>query len=203
MGKTIVPASALVWEAFGDQVEAEKYRVIYGDPAWKFSAGPSRNPSNHYKTMPLREIMALPIKALAHPDGARVILWVTVPHLRNGLRCFDAWGVRYSSARFWVKLWPKENGLFLYPDGFSRGTGYEIANDTEVLLIGKIRKPARAPKHKVRNAFFDPRRDHSQKPDQIRHWIEKTYDGPRCELFSRTDRKGWDHWGDERGKYHS
>lgn len=196
-----VMARGLVWEYFGDALKAQHYRVLYIDPAWKFSAGKSKNPSLHYRTMPVKDIMAMPIKALAHPEGCRVYMWVTVPHLRNGFRVLDAWGARYSSARVWVKLWDKENGLFLYPDSFARGTGLEIAGDAEMLLIGKFGRPERAPNPKPRNTIFAPRREHSRKPAKIREWIEQTFKGPKAELFSRVEREGWDVWGDQVGKF--
>lgn len=194
-------AAARVWEAFGDDLKPRHYRLAYLDPAWKFSAGPSKNPSQHYRVMKLKDIMVMPIRDLAHPEGMRVYMWTTVPHLENGFRVLRAWGCKYSSARFWVKLWPKEDGMFVYPDSMSRGTGYEHSSDVEVLLLGKIGKPARAPNPKPRNSFFDPRREHSRKPDAIREWLASTFPGPRAELFSRASDDRFDHWGDQVGKF--
>lgn len=183
------------------ELKQNHYRIIYADPAWAFSAGPSRNPSKHYRTMKLRDIMELPIKALAHPDGARVFLWVTVPHLRNGFRVLDAWGARYSSARFWAKLWSKEDGMFLYPDSFARGTGYETIGNVEVLLIGKYGRPDKIGNKKPGSLFFGQRREHSRKPGFVREEIANAFRGPRAELFSRTDHAGFDHWGDHVGRF--
>lgn len=182
-------------------LKANHYRVCYADPAWKFSAGPAKNPSQHYPTMKLKDIMALPVRELYHPDGARLFLWVTVPHLENGFKTLKAWGARYSSARFWLKLWPGEDGLFVYPDSFSRGTGYEVANDTEILLIGKFGRPEKAPSRKPRNSFMSQRREHSRKPAIIREQIAQMFAGPRCELFSRTKVEGFDHWGNHAGEF--
>lgn len=199
-----MPRIKLAPQPFGAEpfkLRAGHYRVLYIDPAWKFSAGKSRNPSNHYRTMPLREIMALPVPALFHPEGCRVALWVTVPHLENGFKTLKAWGLRYSSARFWVKLWPDEDQMFIYPDSIARGTGYEIANDTEVLLIGKFGRPEKAPNPKPRNSFYGQRREHSRKPDHIRDWLARTYKGPRAELFARTETPGWAAWGDQVGRF--
>jgi hypothetical protein len=52
----------------------QHYRLIYSDPAWRFSAGPNKNPSRHYPTMKLKDIAALPVKELAHPDGCRLLM---------------------------------------------------------------------------------------------------------------------------------
>lgn len=190
-----------VTEAFGGALKPRHYRLVYLDPAWAFKAGPAKNPGQKYRVMKLKDIMALPVRDLAHPEGMRVYMWVTVPHLRNGFRVFDAWGVRYSSARFWVKLWPSEDGMFVYPDSMSRGTGYEHSSDVEVLMLGKIGRPAKAPNPKPRNSFFDPRREHSRKPDAIREWLATTFPGPRAELFSRAGDSRWDHWGDQAGTF--
>lgn len=42
------------------------------------------------------------------------------------------------------------------------------------------------------------RREHSQKPDEIRDYIVQSVgDLPRIELFARSKTEGWDVWGDE------
>jgi hypothetical protein len=64
------------------------YRVILVDAPTKFSSGPNRNPNNHYQTMTIAEIAALPIGELAHPDGCRLFMWVTMPTLHRGPSCF-------------------------------------------------------------------------------------------------------------------
>jgi len=68
-----------------------RYAVIYADPPWHFKvyneeSGVERAAGNHYSTMSLDEICALPIPSLASPDAA-LFMWTTVPHLRNHSRC--------------------------------------------------------------------------------------------------------------------
>lgn len=42
---------------------------------------------------------------------------------------------------------------------------------------------------------MSPRREHSQKPDEMRTMIEVVSHEPRLELFARNSFRGWDIWG--------
>jgi len=54
-------------------------------------------------------------------------------------------------------------------------------------------------KKKILDQFiFEPKREHSRKPDVIRDIIiEMIGEVPRLELFARQNRMGWDAWGNE------
>lgn len=45
--------------------------------------------------------------------------------------------------------------------------------------------------------FYEPKRDHSRKPDKMREMIERVSYAPRIELFARAKTAGWDVWGNE------
>lgn len=184
-----------------DPLTPGKYRVIYADPPWKFSSGPSRNPSNHYRTMPLQEIAALPVKELAHPEGCRLFMWTTMPLLHKVPDILRAWGFRYSTARVWGKLWPSEDEMFIYPDSLARGTGYEVVNNCELLIIGKRGRPQPLVGKKPGSLFFARRREHSRKPESTRKELASLFEGPRCELFARSSAQGWETWGNEATKF--
>lgn len=187
---------------FGDLTPG-KYRVIYADPPWRFSSGPSRNPENHYRTMRLQDIMDLPVRDLAHPDGCRLLMWITMPLMHRTMDVLRAWGFRYSTARVWAKLWPSEDEMFLYPDSLSRGTGYEVVGNCELLVIGKRGRPARIPPGKQPPSLFFARRrrEHSRKPDSTRDEIARLFEGPRCELFGRSSHPGFEVFGNEARKF--
>lgn len=191
---------------FGDLHEAH-YRLILADPPWKFSAGKSRNPSNHYQTMTLRDIAALPVGRLAHPEGCRLLMWVTAPImlLPFGPReILTAWGFRYSTMRTWAKLWPREDGMFVYPGSLAKGTGFEVSGDAEYLVIAKRGRPARVPPGKQPRAImFGQRREHSRKPDWIRDEAIRMFAGPRAELFARHTVDGFDAWGNQTRKFNT
>ncbi|WP_341893762.1 MT-A70 family methyltransferase [Ferrovibrio terrae] len=180
------------------------YRVVYADPPWKFSAGKNKNPSRHYPTMPLRDIAALPVAGLAHPEGCRLLMWVTPPILLlpfGPREVLTAWGFKYSTVRTWFKLYNRENGLFIYNNSMSRGPGYEATGDAEFLVVAKRGRPERIAGGKPRGAIFGQRREHSRKPDFVRDEICTLFQGPRVELFTRTQHDGFDNFGNEIGKF--
>ena len=177
------------------------YRVILVDAPTKFSSGPNRNPVNHYKTMTIAEIATLPVGELAHPDGCRLVMWITWPQLHRMNELLAAWGFKYCTGRPWLKIWPREEGLILYPDSFATGTGYEVINSSEPMIIAKRGKPQRLGGAKWRGHIIAPRREHSRKPDCVRDEITRLFDGPRCELFARSRHPGFDSWGDQVGLF--
>ena len=81
----------------------------------------TRQIENHYPTMTLADICALPVAALAH-DDAVLFLWATAPMLPHALAVMSAWGFDYRSHAIWQK------------DRI--GTGYWFRNAHELLLVG-------------------------------------------------------------------
>ena len=52
-----------------------KYPIIYADPPWRYSAKKVQGAAeNHYPTMSIEELCALPVADLAAPDSA-LFLW--------------------------------------------------------------------------------------------------------------------------------
>lgn len=61
-----------------------------------------------------------------------------------------------------------------------------------------------APKRRdagVPRLIVSPRREHSRKPEETYDRIERLVDGPYLEMFSRSNRAGWDSWGHEAGMF--
>lgn len=181
-------------DPFADLPRAH-YRVILADPPWKFSSGPSRNPNNHYQTMTIAEIAALPVGELAHLDGCRLIVWITWPQLHRVPELLRSWGFKYCTGRPWLKTWRDE--LFLTKDSFAVGTGYEIRATSEVMIVAKRGNPQRLNGTKLRGHIIAPRREQSRKPDCVRDEIAQLFAGPRVELFARSYHPGFDCWGDQ------
>ena len=71
------------------------FRVVYADPPWKYAtrgkqtAGASRLPDRHYKTMRFDDICAMPIGDLA-ASSSWLFLWTTWPHLEEALAVMKA-----------------------------------------------------------------------------------------------------------------
>jgi hypothetical protein len=102
-----------------------RYPVIYADPPWKFEmygrvTGMERVADNHYPTMLLEDICALPVDKLA-ADAAALFLWTTSPHLQKAFTVIEAWGFEYKTNVVWVKD--------------KVGLGYHVRNQHEILLI--------------------------------------------------------------------
>jgi N6-adenosine-specific RNA methylase IME4 len=168
---------------------ARRYPVIYADPPWHFEvyneeSGVERAAANHYPTMAIEEILALPVADLATPDAA-LFLWTTSPHLEQALRVISAWGFTYKSNAVWLKD--------------KIGLGYFVRNQHELLLIAtRGDMPTPAPRHRPPSVITAPRREHSRKPDEAYELIERMYpELPKIELFARAAREGWTAWGNQ------
>jgi N6-adenosine-specific RNA methylase IME4 len=57
-------------------------------------------------------------------------------------------------------------------------------------------------RHDIRKEFYAPVREHSRKPDQVADWLVDLYgDVQRLEMFARTQRPGWECFGNETNKF--
>ncbi len=179
------------------------WRCVLADPPWRFkfrgkTDGNARVIENsHYRTMDLADVKAMPVRDVVARD-CWLFLWVTWPFLEEGLRVITRWGFRYRSAAFvWPKLKPTSaHALFLGADDFVPGTGYTTRKATEVCLLGRRGSPKRLDRGVV-DLVIAPRRQHSRKPDSVYPLIERFCEGPRLELFARTQRPGWTVFGDQ------
>ena len=186
------------------------YRALCVDIPWKFSVGTKGRPQ-HYRRMTDAEIVAMlgDLVALAHPEGCFIFLWITWPLLERvftrivpELRRHKA---RFSSNAFtWGKLHKKlgrqGDTLFFMRDQIALTQGYTTRKNTEVCLLFKVGKPKRQ-SAKVQELILSPLREHSRKPDETLERIEQFCAGPYAEIFSRSNRAGWDSFGDEVGKF--
>ncbi len=172
----------------------KKYNVILADPPWSFRAwsskGMGRSAEQHYPTMRLEDIKALPVSDLAAGDCV-LFLWATFPMLKEALEVIDTWGFTYKTVAFtWVKENRKSPGLFW-------GLGYWTRANAEVCLLATRGSPKRQ-SAAVHQVILSPIEQHSKKPDAVRERIVALMgDVPRAELFARQETPGWDVWGNE------
>lgn len=115
-------------------------------------------------------------------ENAHLYLWVTNNFLKDGLWVMEQLGFRYVTMLTWAK------------DRI--GLGQYFRGQTEQLLFGvRGRLPAQV--RTQTTLITAPRRKHSEKPDRAFEVIEAVSPGPRLEMFARTQRPGWDAWGNE------
>jgi hypothetical protein len=82
-----------------------RFAVILADPPWCYEVNVAADRDieiNHYPTMPLDEIMALPVADLAHYDAV-LFLWCPAPMTPEGMRVISAWGFKLRTGMVWDK----------------------------------------------------------------------------------------------------
>ncbi len=174
----------------------KKFGTILADPPWRFinrtgKMAPEHKRLSRYETMTTADICALPVASIS-ASPAHLYLWAPNALLPEALTVMKAWGFDYKSNIVWHKI-RKDGGS----DG--RGVGFYFRNVTEVILFGVRGKNARtlAAGRRQVNFIATRKREHSRKPDEQYELIESCSWGPRIELFSRGERKGWACWGNQ------
>lgn len=176
-----------------------RFQVILSDPPWSYS---DRNcngaAEQHYRTMPLARIKAMPISKLAANDAV-LFLWGTYPLLPEMLAVGEAWGFKYKSIGFqWVKRYTKSDKPVF-------GLGRWTRGNTEGCFLFTRGKPSRV--HNGVSQLIEtfepeildaPMTRHSAKPPEVRDRIVQLMgDVPRIELFARERCPGWEAFGNQ------
>jgi N6-adenosine-specific RNA methylase IME4 len=160
----------------------QRFGCIYADPPWNYGNQATRaSTGNHYETMSVTDIAALPVKALAAED-AHLHLWTTNAFLFECPRILEAWGFTYKSVFVWCK---PQMGI---------GNYWRVSH--EFLVLGVRGDPDFSDRGLMSWAAID-RSTHSSKPEQVRLMVEKASPPPYLELFGRRAAQGWTVWGDE------
>jgi N6-adenosine-specific RNA methylase IME4 len=206
----------------GMSLPDRKYGAILADPPWSFATfsakGKGRSPDgqsraairenraeNHYKTMPLDDIRALQVRALAAKDCV-LFLWCVDPMLPQAIQVGEHWGFTYKTIAFvWAKLRRENSRRGADQDEtwhklFPMGTGYWTRANPELCLLFTRGQPKRLTAN-VRKLVVAPRREHSRKPDEVREHVQRLVPGPYLELFARTTTPGWDVWGNQTDRF--
>ena len=174
-----------------------KYKVIYADPAWRFSQGINRRSyvrdkfgtdeelSLQYPTMSDAEIINLNVSNIADDDCV-LFIWTTDAHLEVAIKAINNWGFKYKTVAF---TWNKKRGFM----------GKWTVKQCEICLLA-----TKGTAHKLLKSFKEKsyleenKTKHSKKPDEFRKRIERMFgDVPKIELFGRQKNEGWDVWGNE------
>jgi N6-adenosine-specific RNA methylase IME4 len=191
--KTAIARQAAIERTAKAELDAErlgKFTVLYGDPPWRYEnppmGGSNRSIENHYPTMTLEEICALPVSQIAH-DNSVLLLWATSPKLLESLQVIESWGFTYRTSLVWVKD--------------KIGMGYYARERHEALLVAKRGElPPPPPEARPDSVIEAPRLEHSAKPVALYEIIDLMYPSVRkIELFGRTpkERYLWTAWGNQ------
>jgi len=169
----------------------EGYNIVLADPPWRYdNKGGQGVAENHYPTMSIEDICALPVADIAAKDSA-LFLWATFPMLPEALRVIEAWGFKFKTVAF---VWLKQNRR---AKTWFYGLGFWTRGNAEICLLATRGKPKRQD-NSIHQFIISPLEAHSKKPDEARDKIVRLMgDLPRVELFARQTPPGWDVWGNE------
>lgn len=169
-------------------ITERRYPILCADPPWRYEnppiGGSNRSIENHYPTMTLEEICALPVAQVA-ADDALLYLWATAPKLAECFKVVESWGFEYRTNLVWVKD--------------KIGMGYHARNQHELLLVCRRGEmPPPEPGTQSPSVIFSERAEHSEKPSEFYELIGRLYPTMgRIELFARGPREGWARWGNQ------
>ena len=194
--------NAIPNEMVYSKLPKKKFDIIYADPPWhyngklqfdKSSKGKNQinlskkifisTPGFIYPTMKTEELAKIPINKIA-ADDCLLFMWATNPHLAQAIELGQAWGFEYRTVAF---VWDKMN---------HNPGKYTLSNCELCLLFKHGRIPTPRGARNIQQLIRSPRREHSQKPIEVRDAIKKMFPSQkRIELFAREKIKGWDTWG--------
>ena len=169
------------------KLRAGKYKTILADPPWARETGGGvicRGAQGHYAVMKQADLIALgSMIQRATAPAAHLYLWVTNNCLLDGLELVKAWGFEYKTLITWGK---DRIGIGQY----FRGQTEQCIFAAKGTLPYKVKNNKRQQGSTLITA---PRMKHSQKPEQMREYVERVSYGPRLELFARRCPViGWD-----------
>ncbi len=159
-----------------------QFSTLVADPPWQYGNKATRGAAeDHYSTMTIDALCALDVEPLL-ADAAHLYLWVTNGFLREGFQIVESWGFAYKTVLTWVKP--------------QIGMGNYFRNNTEHVLFG-VRGGLRTQTKNTPTAFTAKRGAHSAKPGVFYDIVEASSPGPYLEMFARSNRFGWETWGNQ------
>lgn len=187
---------------FYPDLPEKKYDIIYADPPWDYGGKMQFDKSStsvdtidlgksifisaanfKYPTVKTKDLKKIPILDIAN-DDCLLFMWVTNPHLAQGIALGEAWGFEYRTVAF---VWDK----------MMHNPGQYTMSYCELCLVfkrGRIPKPRGA--RNIKQLIRAPRGEHSEKPLEVLEGIQEMFPSQeKIELFARKKQKGWDVWG--------
>jgi len=194
---------------FYPDLPEKKYDIIYADPPWDYGGKLQFDKSSKsadkikpgdkifissanfkYPTVKTKDLMKIPIDKITK-DDCLLFMWVTNPHLAQGIELGKAWGFEYKTVAF---IWDK----------MVHNPGQYTLSYCELCLVfkkGRIPKPRGA--RNIKQLVRVKRGKHSEKPIEVLKNIELMFPTQdKIELFARKKPDNWDVWGlDVREEY--
>jgi len=187
---------------FYPDLPQKKYDVIYADPPWDYGGKMQFDKSStsvdridfgknifisaanfKYPTIKTKDLKKIPVYEIAKED-CLLFMWVTNPHLAQGIELGAAWGFEYKTVAF---VWDK----------MVHNPGQYTLSYCELCLVfkrGRIPRPRGA--RNVKQLIRALRTQHSEKPLAVLERIQEMFPAQdRIELFARDKPAGWDVWG--------
>lgn len=181
----------------------KQYGCFYSDNPWKFNnvkTGGSMKSGAlaKYPVMTVKEMCAMKVPSIAE-NNSILFLWWVASQPKEAIKVAEAWGfeVKTMTGFIWVKLTEKEKLDF--------GMGFYTRAGAECCLIATKGKP-KVESHSIRSVMLGEfeeviaakRREHSQKPDEIRDRVAQMVGGVnKVELFARQRFPTWDAYGNQ------
>ena len=166
-----------------DELPQKHFGCIYADPPWQYgNQGTRAATDNHYQTMTIADLCAMPVESLV-ADDAHLHLWTTNAFIQEAFKVIEAWGFEYRSMFIWVK---PQMGI---------GNYWRVSH--EIMLLGIRGDAKRFNDRSLKSWTEASRTKHSAKPESVRHMVERASHGPYLELFGRKLVKGWTVFGNQ------
>ena len=174
-----------------------KYDLIVADPPWKQAKGGKKSvrPESSgteldYPVCSLEEIKEHLTQAtsLASGENSILFLWTIDKYLFEAQKIAEELGYKLHARMIWDKV----TGI---PAAFTVRYGHEYLL---YMYKGKLTPVAIEERGKIHTVFREQVKRHSQKPEISFEIINRLYPTARkLELYARTEREGYDCWGNE------
>jgi N6-adenosine-specific RNA methylase IME4 len=180
----------------GQAVLEGLYRVVLADPPWHYGdSGPVKGTAygkaeRHYPSMTMEELSRLSVAAHCLPNAV-LFCWVTAPMLLENpgpREVIESWGFTPKSGMVWHKA--RHNFghyVSVRHEHVIIATRGSCLPDRATPMVDSVFTSEKAPQQL----------EHSEKPEELRKFIERMYDGPYLELFARRQTAGWTCMGND------
>lgn len=177
-----------------------QYDLIIADPPWKQAKGGKKSvrpissgTELDYPVCSLEEIKEHLAQATSLTSGENSILflWTIDKYLFEAQKIAEELGYKLHARMIWDKV----TGI---PAAFTVRYGHEYLL---YMYKGKLTPVATEERGKIHTVFREQVKRHSQKPEISFEIINRLYPSARkLELYARTERDGYDCWGNEVNK---